>query len=407
MSGSGEVPLVGVVATPRRIEAQLVNRTPFGRLMPAGRRIVEDVDGPTNFVPMSIARQIAEGAAERGANGEAGGPGAASYDGETLAGDAWIQSIANAVAKLTFGVRGPGLRVGVAIDGRLGSRGRSVLAARSGARVPDIAGSLGAALRGRNCAPSAPIGRAAELGEAWALGEIHSAIGSAGSSPRALILTWDEDVSWTVASQGRVLSNAIELPGAKLDLGFATLDQVIRGRGASAGRILASARRGEEAAIQMLQEAAIALGRGAASRLLTQARQLAGQLAQQQTEARDPTAGGRDAWVRLILAGALGRAAADHRMASAILGPFEDALVEALAADDVRAQSVESGLLLAPGEGLEEAPVTETGGENSNEWRLFPGTLLMSREDASACLGAASLALRDDTLAAHGGRSSR
>lgn len=394
-----ETPLVGVVATPRRIEAQLVSRTPFGRLIPAGRRVVEDVDGPTQFVPLSITRQIAEGASHHGAMGRDRVPGAASHDGEARAGDAWIQSIANTVAKLTFGVRGPGLRVGLAIDGRLGSGGRSVLAARGGARVPDISGALDAALRGRNCALSAPLGRAAELGEAWALGEVHSAIGSAGSSPRALILTWDEDVSWSSVSQGRVLSNSIELPGAKLDVGFAALDQRLRESGASTGRLLSSVRRGEEVAIGALQDAASALGRGAARRLLAQARE-------QELSGDRPTAA-PEAWVRLILTGAVGRAAADRRMASAVLVPFEEALLGALTADTVRHQAVASGLLLAPGEAFGEDSLTATGREYSNGWSLFPGTLLVSREDACPCLGAASLALGDDMLAAHGGRLSK
>ena len=408
----GEGPLIGVVASTRHVEAQLVKQTAFGRLMPAGRRIVEDVDGPTQFVPLSIERQIAEGA--QLANGPARGSGdtkagSPGHSGETRAGDAWIQSIGNAVAKLTFGTRGPGLRLGLAIDARLGHRGRTVVAARDGARIQDIPGALDAALRGRNCMPSAPIGRAVELGEAWALGEIHSAIGSAGSSPRSIILTWDADVSWTSVGRGRVLGNQIEVPGGRFELGFARLDRAFRGESPARGRLLTCARRGDPEATELLRETAACLGSGAAVRLLARVRE--------EQRSASHIRGESDAWVRLILGGTLGRAAADPRMLDVILTPFERALVEALAGAESRSAALDAGLIAPAEQGVDPASgsssVDPTGLPRGPEravtvdgLTLSAGTLLISREDASPCLGAASLALQDDTLAALGGRSS-
>ncbi|MEM9382356.1 MAG: hypothetical protein AAGB93_20555, partial [Planctomycetota bacterium] len=211
MSGEEpDVPLLGVVASPFRVEAQLVERTPFRRLRSAGRRIVEDVDGPPRFRPLPVHRLLRD---------------SACAPDELRAGEAWVQSIANAIAKLTFGVRGAGVRVGLALDARLDGRGRQVLASRNGPRVDDVVDALEAALRGRGIALGAPIGRAVPFVEAAALGEIWSPLGGLAGGTDGLVLVWDQDVGWAEVGNGEVLSSATELPGGRLDLGLGRLDE--------------------------------------------------------------------------------------------------------------------------------------------------------------------------------------
>ena len=84
------------------------------------------MDGPTHFVPLALERQLPSGL-----DGEM----RSRQADEERAADGWVQSIANAVAKLTFGLRAEALRVGVAVDGRLDGRGRDLVAMREGARA--------------------------------------------------------------------------------------------------------------------------------------------------------------------------------------------------------------------------------------------------------------------------------
>lgn len=352
--------LVGVVAGPASIEAMLVERTPFGRLAPGGRRVKTDVDGPTHFVPLALERQLPGRGAEEA-------PGRQVE--EDRAADAWVQSIANAVAKLTFGLRTETLRVGVAVDARLDGRGRDVIAAREGARVIELPAAIDAALRGRGITTAGPMGRCLQLGEAWALGEQTSALGLLGGlqpGERALVVHWDEEVFLAEVRSGLLPRGRFEAPGTRADVGFRGLEP--RWRAVSDGtRLLSAARRRDGDAIDLLRSAAEVLGARVGQRLVQDERE---------AERVAAEGGAEPGPVRVVVAGSLGRALLDERIDERVLGSFGSAL---------RATLEESAPLARRAGFLPE--VTEgTGG-------LAEGLLQLSREASAPLIGAAALAL--------------
>ncbi|MFT6830221.1 MAG: hypothetical protein ACJAZN_000375 [Planctomycetota bacterium] len=353
-------PLLGVLASPLRVEARLIELTPFGRFRAAGRRVVEDVDGPTEFLPLSLERQLA------------GGP---PVPDEARAGQAWVETVANAIAKLTFGLRGGKPRVGLCLDAKLDAGGRRVDAVEGGARVQDFVDQLETALRGRNIDLATPIGRAYTLGEAWTLGEQRSALGGLAGVPEALVLVWDRSVSWTRVARGRVIQSAAEPRGGSHDFGLLFLDDAQSLRTARARRVFVAARSGDKDASELLTAAALALGREAARRLFEWP------VADHRLHPDPPP----DA-DRILLAGLVGRQASDERLRSVLLDPFTEGLARGLAEREDAAR--ERGLLV-PLDGLDPAPdfVLEVG---SLRLALAPGLLQISQEDAAATIGAAT-----------------
>ncbi len=339
------------MASPHRVEAQLIAATPFGRLRSAGRRVVEDVDGPMEFLPLPLERQLA---------------GNARVPNETRAGQAWVETVANAIAKLTFGLHGGPPRIGLCLQATLDATGRRVKGAEGGARVRDFVESLEAALRGRNIDLETPIGRAVSVGEASTLGELHSALGGLAGVPDALSLVWWDEVSWTRVARGRVIQSAIEPRGGKHDLGLPALDERVQGIAPGARRLFAGARHGDKAHTETLAQSARALGREAARRLIEWP---------VPDDSLHPVA--LLPASRLLLGGLVGRMASDPRLRPVLLDPLEVGLAEGLR--DREDASRDRGLLVPD----ESAP-------DSKELLLAPGLLQLSQEDSAAIIGAAS-----------------
>ncbi len=349
-----DAPLLGVVVSPTRIEAQQVERTPFGRLRAAGKRLLEDIERPLLSAAPAVEHRIT---------------GTDLTPAEERAADAWVQSTANIIAKLAFGARGGAVRVGLAIDARLDGPGRRVLAARGGPQVEDIVDALEGALHGRGISLFAPLASAISLVEAYALGEIWSPLGGLAGGIDGVLVMWDQDVGWADVARGEVLRRGSELPGSRLDLGLERLDQRRVERFGEGQPLAVSARRGDEDARGLFREAALVLGKGAARRLLAQlARDLD----------RAPGSGTQLSPLRIVLAGSCGRFAADPRLEGCVLAPFAEGLANGLR--DREDAAMEAGLLERDGGG---------------EARLTPGIIHVAQDVSAAVVGAAASALRD------------
>ncbi|QDV07029.1 hypothetical protein Poly30_25480 [Planctomycetes bacterium Poly30] len=346
-------PLIGVVASPQRVEAQLVSVTPFGRMRSAGRRVVEDVDGPMDFLPLTVERQLA---------------GSTAAGNEARAGQAWVETVANSIAKLTFGLRGGKPRVGLCLEARLGPRGREVEAAEGGARVKDFVADLEQALRGRNIDLASPIGRALTPGEACALGEMHSALGGLAGVPDAVALIWESDVHWARVARGRIVQTATEPHGGRLDLGLRALDERFCLPGDRSKRLFVAARESDPRARDLLCASALALGQEAARRLLDWP---VPDDRHHPNPAPPPS--------RLLLGGLVGRLSSDSRLRGVLLDPFEEGLARGLHDRDDAARI--RGLIVAS-----EQPE----GSGLHEYILPPGLIQVSQEDSAAVIGAAS-----------------
>lgn len=358
---SGADPLlVGVLAGPAGIDAMLVERTPFGRLASAGRRVSEDVDGPTRFVPYAMERQLAQ----------RGDLGVLAPDEERAA-DAFVQGIANAVAKLTFGLRAERVRVGLAVDAHLDGRGRDVVAHREGPRVRGLPEAVESALRGRGIELDGPVGRALHVGEAWAVGERVSALGLLGDlarGERGHLVHWDQEVSLVHVVAGSLPRGQVEPPGSRADLGFRGLEP--RWRSVSAGRrLLPAARRGDSHAVPILRRAAALLGTRVGARVVADERD-AERVAQDGGAVPGPA--------RIVLAGTLGRALLDGRLDGGLLTAFEGGIASAVSTAPDLARRAE---LLGP-LGAEGDPSSLAG-----------GVVQISREANAPLIGAAALAL--------------
>lgn len=369
MTGSSDIPLdppdgpappwVGVMTSPSRVEAQLISATPFGRLRSAGRRVVEDVDGPMEFLPLPLERQLA---------------GTARVPNETKAGQAWVETVANAIAKLTFGLRGGPPRVGLCIQATLDASGRRVKAAEGGARVRDFVESLEDALRGRNIDLATPIGRAVSVGEAATLGEMRSALGGLAGVPDALSLVWWDDVSWTRIARGRVIQSASEPRGGAHDLGLPALDELIKRRAPGGKRLFAGARQGDPVPCEELTRAAYALGLEAARRLIEWP------IHDESLHPVPPPPASR-----LLVGGLVGRMASDPRLRPLLVDPLEEGLAQGL---KDREDAALNRNLLVPDEAVSsEGPSL---GNSAATLVLAPGLLQLSQEDSAAIIGAAS-----------------
>lgn len=349
-----DAPLVGVVATPTRISAQLIERTPFGRLRSAGRRLSEDVDGPPSFVPLPLTRQLA-------------GHGQAPQ--EERAGEAWVQSIANAVAKLTFGLRGGRIRVGLALDAHLDGKGRTVIASRGGPRHTDVVAGLEDALRGRNIVLAGPILRAHSLAEAWALGEVHAALGGLVGAPDGLCLVWDGEVSWAEVAGGKIVRHGSEPAGTRLDVGLASMERTAPPRDGVPQRLTVAARAGHPDVTRTFMESATVLGRASARRLLLRLEAL---------PAAPGIAEGDGVPARVVVGGTLGMLMTDPRLAACLKVPFEAGL-----ADGLRVREEAS---------LAAQWLSRTPGTASVGTHLTPGLVHVAQDPSAAALGAAYFA---------------
>lgn len=357
--------LIGVAAGPASVEAMLVERTPFGRLAPGGRRVRTDVDGPTHFVPLALERQLPS---------RSSGEKPSRQADEERAADAWVQSIANAVAKLTFGLRADELRVGVAVDGRLDGRGRDLVAMREGARTEDLPAAIDKAMRGRGISTAGPMTRCLHLGEAWALGEQTSALGLLSDleeDERALVVHWDEEVFIAEARRGLLPRGRFEPPGSRVDVGFRGLAVRWRTQGGET-QLLSAAVRGDAVASRLLYEAAEVLGVRVGQRLIQGERE-AERLAVEGGRAPGP--------VRVVLGGALGRALLDERVDGRVVGGLGAGIRRSLE----QAPDVARRAELLGGAGDARAGLTE-------------GLLQLSREASAPLIGAAALALGEGVL---------
>ena len=251
-SPEGEL-LVGVVSSPERVEARLVEWTPFGRLRASQRRLVEDVMSPPAFIPAPVQRQLAQVNL---------GP------GEEQAGESWVQSVAGAIEQLLFGLRAPGVRVGVALDAWLDGRGQSVIAARGGPRTKDWPARLTNTLRARGVQLTEPIRAVSSIARAAALGEVWSPLGSMAGGVGGLVTCWDVDLSWAELAEGQVLREGRGLPGGPVDRGAAALREHWRASGGSAVELERSLGRGGAAVESWLVEAAGRIGQASGRRLL-------------------------------------------------------------------------------------------------------------------------------------------
>lgn len=245
--------LVGVVTTPDRVEAQVVEWTPFGRLRRARRRLVEDVMSPPGFRAAPVSRQLARVSAS---------------PKEEQAADSWVQSVAGAVEQLLFGLRGGQVRLGVAVEGWLDARGEAVLAARGGPRVSDWPARLTTTLRARSIPLREPVRAVCSRGAAAALGEVWSPLGALAGGGGGLVLDWGLEHCWAEVTGTRVLREGIGRPGAAGAPGLAELRRSWQeGRSGVASLDVELGRRRLDA-LEHAAEAAFEVGQGAASRLL-------------------------------------------------------------------------------------------------------------------------------------------
>ncbi len=253
---------MGVVSSPGRVEARLVERTPFGRLRASRRRLVEDVMSPPGFRPAPVQTQLART-----------GP----LPGEDQAGESWVQSVASAVEQLLFGLRAPGVRVGVALDAWLDVHGREVLAARGGPRAAGWPDRLTNTLRARGVPLEEPIRSVAPIAVAAALGEVWSPLGAMAGGVGGLVTCWDAEISWAELAEGQVVREGRELPGGPLDVGGAALGEVWRAAGHPRSGLVEALKRGGGPAETWLVSAAHELGRASGRRLLERLHRATGQ----------------------------------------------------------------------------------------------------------------------------------
>ena len=310
---------VGLVAGKENVEAFIVEATPFGRLRPGDRRLVEDNDGP------GLVRSL-------------DGPLRASTD---LVGDAWLGCLANAAAKLVFGLPATQLVVGIAVDGEVRDGGQTVMPAGLFSAIEDAPARLLREFKGRGIEVKGPP-VFVDHAVAWARGESTSALGSLAEGVRGLLLVWGRHVRWVaVAADG--LTEQLNADLGENSLGFDGLDVAYaRQRGTDLpSPILSSARHGDPVACELLRKAAETLAQGAVVRL------------------------GDDR--RLVLSGILGRAALDERLRAHLREPFED-------------------LLDGPGNQANTREVEDSDGS----------AVHVSREEAAPAIGAVALARAAD-----------
>jgi hypothetical protein len=286
--------LVGVVSSSERVEARLVEWTPFGRLRASRRRLVEDVMSPPGFTPAPVQRQLARGAAA---------------PGEEQAAESWLQSVASAVEQLLFGLRAPGVRIGVALDAWLDGRGRDVLAARGGPRVRGWGDRLTNTLRARGVQLVEPVRSVSSLARAAGLGEVWSPLGSMAGGVGGLVTCWDVDLSWAEVAGGQVVREGRELPGGPLDRGAAALREHWSAEGGSARELERALGRGGAAVQGWLVQAAGVIGEASGRRLLERLHR-----ATDQPTGRG-TPSGSDG---LVVTGCLGRSLEDPQVARSL-----------------------------------------------------------------------------------------
>ncbi len=274
--------LVGVVTSPVRVEARVVEWTPFGRLRVARRRLVEDVMAPSGFVAPPVQRQLAR---------------VCQAPGEEQAAESWVQSVASSVEQLLFGLRGSSVRIGLALDGWLDGRGHSVLAARGGPRVEGFPDRLTNTLRARGVPLRDPVRSIASLEAAAALGEIWSPLGAVAGGAGGLVTCWDTEASWAEVAGGRVVREGRELPGGPSDLGLAALSAGWRSQAGGTVELKQALGRRDPRATAWVAEAARGLGKASGRRLLERL---------QRTTDQPPGPGAHGGVEGLVVTGALG-----------------------------------------------------------------------------------------------------
>ena len=329
--------LVGLVSSPVRVEARLVEWTPFGRLRASRRRLVEDVPAPSGFSPAPVQRQLA---------------GVDAVPLEEQAAESWLQALASSVEQLLFGLRGPGVRLGVALDGWLDARGQHVRAAGGGPRVNDLPARLTNALRARSLPLLEPVRAVATAARAAALGEVWSPLGAMAGGVGGLVIRWDEHLSWADVALGRVVQEGVELPGAALDLGRGALARRWGALAADEGGLVRAIDRGDPRAVALAEESARGLGRAAGRRLLERLQRASG---------RPPGAAGPGGAEGVVVTGCL----AGLLERPTVTSSFEHGLVERLS--DREDASMSAGWLerrdgrLAAREGLVRVGRTAAG----------------------------------------------
>lgn len=199
MSAPTEALLLGVDGGASGVRVHVVERLATGRLRLGGRSAEQSWEGWAGFAPVEIERQLSE---REGL--EAGR--VAVDEAERSEGHAWVHTLANAVAELTFGLElHGGLRLGVCLPGLKSSDGRGVLVARNGPRIPDFAAELERQLAGRNIPLAATLPPLASDGEASGWGEEHAPQGKMGGVPSAYYLACGTGVAEALKLEGRHL----------------------------------------------------------------------------------------------------------------------------------------------------------------------------------------------------------
>ena len=321
--------------------------------------MVEDVDGPMGFLPVDIDEQLAQVAA-------GGGP---LTSMEIAAGEAWVETIANAIAKLTFALPDSLFRVGLAVQAQLDESGRRVVGVRDGARVADLPGALDKALRGRNVQLAAPLGPAISMGAAWAIGESRAVTGGLVGIGNALVLTWSDEVTWSELCNAVPSGDTVEPRGTAFDLGFWALSEASATRCGTTERLLVASRGGSECVSGLLEDAARCLGARAGSRIMA---------AIQRGDAVPE---------RVVLGGSLGRAALDTRLGAQILDRFCEGARAELSVDVAGSRAY--GILAPSGGDAHGDASGDPDVADVHAWQLADGFVHVSREDAAAVIGAA------------------
>lgn len=192
--------LLGIDGGASGLRVHVIEVLATGRLRPGGRRLEHSWEGWHGFLPVDLDQQLRERDALESGSLEPG-------EAERGEGHAWVHTLANAVAELTFGLDlADGLRLGVCMPGLKSADGRGILVSRNGPRIPDFSGELERQLAGRNLTLRSPLPPLASDGIAAGWGEEHSPGGLMGGVPDVYYLAAGTGVAEALKQDDRHLA---------------------------------------------------------------------------------------------------------------------------------------------------------------------------------------------------------